>query len=82
MLILSVTQVNRYLALKFKEDTKLHGVMIRGEISNFSAHRSGHFYFTLKDKEGKDVSLSDFLGKKVVVYFYPKDNTPGCTRQA
>lgn len=38
--------------------------------------------FTLKDKEGKDVSLSDFLGKKVVVYFYPKDNTPGCTRQA
>lgn len=38
--------------------------------------------FTLKDKEGKEVSLSDFLGKKVVVYFYPKDNTPGCTRQA
>ena len=38
--------------------------------------------FTLKDKNGNDVSLSDFLGKKVVVYFYPKDNTPGCTRQA
>ena len=38
--------------------------------------------FTLQDKDGKDVSLSDFLGKKVVVYFYPKDNTPGCTRQA
>ncbi len=38
--------------------------------------------FTLKDKDGKEVSLSDFLGKKVVVYFYPKDNTPGCTRQA
>lgn len=38
--------------------------------------------FTLKDKEGNDVSLSDFRGKKVVVYFYPKDNTPGCTRQA
>ena len=38
--------------------------------------------FTLKDKEGKEVSLSDFLGKKVVLYFYPKDNTPGCTRQA
>ena len=38
--------------------------------------------FTLKDKEGKDVSLSDFLGKKVVLYFYPRDNTPGCTRQA
>ena len=38
--------------------------------------------FTLKDKDGKDVSLSDFTGKKVIVYFYPKDNTPGCTRQA
>ena len=38
--------------------------------------------FTLQDKDGKPVSLSDFLGKKVVLYFYPKDNTPGCTRQA
>ena len=38
--------------------------------------------FTLKDKDGREVSLSDFLGKKVIVYFYPKDNTPGCTRQA
>ncbi|MBQ2881427.1 MAG: thioredoxin-dependent thiol peroxidase, partial [Clostridia bacterium] len=38
--------------------------------------------FTLSDKNGKSVSLSDFSGKKVVLYFYPKDNTPGCTRQA
>ena len=38
--------------------------------------------FTLADKDGKSVSLSDFLGKRVVLYFYPKDNTPGCTRQA
>ena len=38
--------------------------------------------FTLEDKDGKTVSLSDFAGKKVVLYFYPKDNTPGCTRQA
>ena len=38
--------------------------------------------FTLKDKGGNDVSLSDFFGKKVALYFYPKDNTPGCTRQA
>ena len=38
--------------------------------------------FTLKDKNGNDVSLSDFFGKRIVLYFYPKDNTPGCTRQA
>ncbi len=38
--------------------------------------------FTLADKDGNLVSLSDFLGKKVVLYFYPRDNTPGCTRQA
>ena len=38
--------------------------------------------FTLQDKDGNAVSLSDFAGKKVVLYFYPKDNTPGCTRQA
>ena len=38
--------------------------------------------FTLKDKNGAEVRLYDFLGRKVVLYFYPKDNTPGCTRQA
>ena len=38
--------------------------------------------FTLPDKDGNPVSLSNFLGKKVVLYFYPRDNTPGCTRQA
>lgn len=40
------------------------------------------FDFTLMNEEGKEYTLSQFLGKKVVVYFYPKDNTPGCTRQA
>jgi len=39
-------------------------------------------YFELKDTNGKKVKLSDFRGKKVVLYFYPKDNTPGCTIQA
>ena len=36
----------------------------------------------LKDKDGNEVRLSNYLGKKVVVYFYPRDNTPGCSRQA
>ena len=38
--------------------------------------------FCLPDKDGNHVSLKDFRGRKVVLYFYPKDNTPGCTRQA
>ena len=38
--------------------------------------------FTLMNQLGASVSLSDFAGKKVVLYFYPKDNTPGCSRQA
>lgn len=38
--------------------------------------------FTLPDQNGNDVALSSFRGKKVVLYFYPKDNTPGCTKEA
>ena len=38
--------------------------------------------FSLQDKDGNDVHLSDFAGKRVVLYFYPRDNTPGCSRQA
>ena len=38
--------------------------------------------FTLPDQDGQSVRLSDFRGRSVVVYFYPKDDTPGCTREA
>lgn len=38
--------------------------------------------FTSKDQNGNPISLSDFKGKKVVLYFYPKDNTPGCTAES
>lgn len=38
--------------------------------------------FSLMNQEGAVIRLSDFQGKKVILYFYPKDNTPGCTRQA
>lgn len=38
--------------------------------------------FKLKDQNGNIISLNDFKGKKVVLYFYPKDNTPGCTKEA
>ncbi len=38
--------------------------------------------FTLPDENGKPFSLSDYKGKKVIIYFYPRDNTPGCTKEA
>ncbi|MBI3326044.1 MAG: thioredoxin-dependent thiol peroxidase [Nitrospinae bacterium] len=38
--------------------------------------------FTVVDQNDRHVSLSDFMGKKVILYFYPKDNTPGCTKEA
>ncbi len=38
--------------------------------------------FILPDQNGNPVTLADFMGKKVILYFYPKDNTPGCSRQA
>jgi peroxiredoxin Q/BCP len=38
--------------------------------------------FTARDQNGESISLSQFKGKKVVLYFYPRDNTPGCTAQA
>ena len=38
--------------------------------------------FTAKDQDGQDISLSDYKGKKLVVFFYPKANTPGCTLEA
>ena len=38
--------------------------------------------FTTRDTDGNEVKLSDFRGRKVVLYFYPKDDTPGCTKQA
>ena len=38
--------------------------------------------FTLEDSFNKKVSLNDFLGKRIIIYFYPKDNTPGCTKEA
>lgn len=38
--------------------------------------------FKTKDQDGKTIKLSDFKGKKIVLYFYPKDNTPGCTAQS
>ena len=52
MAILSVSQLNRYVGFKLKEDRALQGILVRGEITNFTNHyRSGHLYFTLRDAE-------------------------------
>ena len=50
MAVLTVTQINRYISFKLKDDRNLQGIMVKGEISNFTNHyRTGHLYFTLKD---------------------------------
>lgn len=70
--VLTVTQLNRYIAFKLKEDVNLHGKLIRGEISNFTNHtKSGHFYFTLKDGESsvKAVMFSNMASR---LPFMPK----------
>ncbi len=51
MPIVSVTQLNRYLASVIKGDSRLQRIMLKGEISNFVAHRSGHYYFSLRDSQ-------------------------------
>ena len=49
MEIMTVSQINRYISSKINGDDNLKRVLIRGEISNFTAHSSGHYYFSLKE---------------------------------
>jgi exodeoxyribonuclease VII large subunit len=50
---LSITAITRYLKYKFENDDHLQNVYLKGEISNFKSHSSGHFYFTLKDENSR-----------------------------
>lgn len=71
--ILTVSQINRYISFKFKEDKKLYGILVSGEISNFTNHaRTGHLYFTLKDNETsiKAVMFSNMASR---LNFLPKN---------
>lgn len=71
--ILTVSQLNRYVAFGFKEDPKLRGIFVKGEISGFTHHRpSGHFYFTLKDSSAaiKAVMFNSFASR---LSFMPKN---------
>lgn len=70
--ILTVSQINRYISFKIKEDKKLHGILVSGEISNFTNHnKTGHLYFTLKDNETsiKAVMFSNMASR---LTFVPK----------
>ncbi|MBQ8298199.1 MAG: exodeoxyribonuclease VII large subunit [Ruminococcus sp.] len=73
MPVLTVTQINRYISFKLKEDKNIQGIMVRGEISNFTEHyRSGHLYFTLKDKESA-VKAVMFASAASRLKFRPED---------
>ena len=50
--IFTVSEINSYIKKLLQQDTRLNGVLVRGEISNFTRHSSGHLYFSLKDKTG------------------------------
>ena len=72
MQALSVTAVNRYIKSLLNADDVLSAVTIRGEISNFKAHGSGHLYFTLKD-EGAEIAAVMFRGDAMRMKFRPAD---------
>lgn len=72
MTVLTVSQLNKYIAFKIKDDSKLRGLLLKGEISNFTAHRSGHFYFTLKDGESA-VKAVMFRGNAEKIKFMPEN---------
>lgn len=71
---LTVTQINRYIKYKLDEDQNLRTVYLKGEISNFKNHTSGHFYFTLKDENSRILAVM-FRSAASKVNFIPKDGT-------
>ena len=73
MIQFTVSELNRYIALQLKGDAHLQGILLRGEISNFTCYRkSGHCYFTLKD-ETSSVKAVMFAGYASGLRFEPRD---------
>jgi len=70
--VLSIRDVNRYIKMKLEGDAKLQDIWLRGEISNFTHHSSGHMYFTLKDESGRLKSIM-FASHNQRLPFRPKD---------
>ena len=70
-IILSVSQLNRYVKSVIESDDKLSDVYLRGEISNLTLHSSGHIYFSLKDNEQCMIKAVMFAGKARFLRFRP-----------
>jgi exodeoxyribonuclease VII large subunit len=70
--VLSIRDVNRYIKMKLEGDSQLQDIWLRGEISNFTRHSSGHLYFTLKDESGRLKSIM-FASYAQRLPFAPKD---------
>ena len=69
---ISIGQLTRYIKYKRDKDVNLQEVFIKGEISNFKAHTSGHFYFTLKDEEAR-INAVMFSSNASKIKFTPTD---------
>ncbi|TQR46965.1 exodeoxyribonuclease VII large subunit [Paenibacillus popilliae] len=72
--ILSIKEVNRYIRMKMEGDPRLQDVWLRGEISNFTHHSSGHMYFTLKDSDSRIRTIM-FASHNQKLAFRPKEGT-------
>ena len=70
--IFSVSEINKYIKMLFDGDELLNSISIRGEITNFKAHYTGHYYFTLKD-ESSTIKCVMFKGYAQFVKFKPAD---------
>lgn len=77
--IWSVSQLNRYLKGVIERDALLQDIWLRGEISNFTKHSSGHMYFTLKDKDSR-LKVVMFSSHNRFLTFIPKDGTRALVR--
>ncbi len=71
---LTVTQINKYIKYKFENDSNLNLVYLKGEISNFKNHSSGHLYFTLKDENSRIMAVM-FRNNAMKIKFNPIDGT-------
>ncbi|WP_253721118.1 exodeoxyribonuclease VII large subunit, partial [Brevibacillus brevis] len=77
--ILSVSDLNRYIKLVLEKEPHLQDIWVRGEISNFTHHSSGHMYFTLKDKQSR-IKVVMFASYNRFLRFLPKDGAKAIVR--